>query len=1493
MNNFVFFNSLVKKIGQNYIELDRSNITKYESEFFLLSDEEIKKLCLETLSGTDTSTKTTDKNLIYKLFSKATNLFNRKDPLTLRRIALAANAFSRCPADLPEGSKLFPQQIKASIALTHNCLIQMDTGEGKTYALLPTGFALACEYSQVYIICANKYLAWRDATRTRSFWNFTGIDNGLCIGEATDDWSKRIIYTTLSELIFHHLNASLNKTKLDDSISFGAVLLDEADQILLDQSFDNHQFVVNLKTDVFDWSFALEYLNGLIEGIDIIVDRENLTANLTIKAEEDLAEVLKQPKNLNLNYFLTRYAVETSYVAIKVAAEDVHYVIENNQIFSVNLINGQIDKYKTPNWITPLEVTKGFPPRPETVALDEISPNLLLNKFDHISGMSGTIIDDSLEYLFSFYLPTIYINPRNKRNGKIEPDLIFQKKENAFECVCDFILAGLHHKRPVLVGTQSIFDAERVYEKLKAKAPNGGNFVLLTGKNEKEAATVFEKAGEVGSVIISTQLAGRGVDIRLSPESKNNGGLSLISLGHSQTERYDKQFLGRAGRQGDPFDAYFICSLEDDLMNLFAGDRTANMMSFLGMAGNTCVQSPVVSKQIRNLQRQIRKNQFLRQRQSAMSYSGYEEIRDSVEIWFEYLQIPHDELTKKIYGQADIELPSHDFIEKVSKHFVEKIFAESLKNKKSISASEARQIAETFNNMLGVQELPDRLLPIEIESLDAKPIADFILLKIQNLLKIQFEKYAHQKIEIINKYEELYEKLIAFDFLSQFEVLELEISEAGEIVEANLTDSARKNQEDHKNFTLLWKQKSLYESRTPLNIAYWSLKTIWMEFIQARKRIINRVHQNELSIIEASRVISDQVSNEWDKMEGEISARALFNLLQCPQPHSLNDLFIYEDNEAVDFQNESDTDNFKWEYQNSETNTPNHKQNIVNLIEQFTNRNVEELDNEDNKEGFGPSRLRRLLFDFLKHSPLHMLQTPSQVQDALERWFANEIAIGVTKERRKLNKKWLRSFLIFLKERNLSGPLPKIQYSVRSFFSKLVKNISESRTAGRFAGLVIFLALFITVLYFGNIFHPINLSPFWAAIDAVIFGGLISNGNILAPSFGLIVCGVILNKIIKPGDDIIMGTGFDKIIVPISQIFLSVVLVQQLAAYGDIWLNIKSIIILLIMIFLARLTQKVTFFFETDVGLSLVYGWLSYTLLFVFPLNTFGGFLNNKLSYIVFFTFPLLIYLWQFFNLKEIAIETVMLRDSSRSMNFEEVSSAKNVSSDCGLAPHIFGLITSWLVYDISNFIFPNYVQDHRLITFIILSVIYVSICILFIAISLRRKFSPDLWHDLLNKKHQRLKGITDSFSLNQKLKQLELNLLFKEILFQTISILIISFLLHDLYLPQTGFPLSLFVISMAWLLFVSFSIFVKQLYQFLVSRIPFSVEVLDLSSLSELEKEIDSKKLKWWVFVKKRLAPIIFSVTLVFQFLKIFGDVNDIMEFFNKAFTYFGILGN
>src|SRR5215213_998499 len=316
-------NALVRTMGSQFVADNTSKLRKQLVELDELTDDELKRRCRAALGGHESSEIAED-HLVSRTLSRLVRLFGwRHDKTLVNNLALAVASFSRAPADLDPGSSLLLEQIRAAVALTQHSLIQMDTGEGKTYALLPTAFAMACRHFRVYIICANEYLAWRDAHRTLPFWQYVGLKPGLCTNANAPDeqWSARVVYTTLNAILFKSMRDETAPLQPSAPLTLGASILDEADAILLDQADQPFVRTVSVKSSAFDWTFATEFARQLREGLHVIVDRSVLSASLTVEGEEILRDAL-QAHDQDMSYFLTRAAVENSYIALHVAQKD-------------------------------------------------------------------------------------------------------------------------------------------------------------------------------------------------------------------------------------------------------------------------------------------------------------------------------------------------------------------------------------------------------------------------------------------------------------------------------------------------------------------------------------------------------------------------------------------------------------------------------------------------------------------------------------------------------------------------------------------------------------------------------------------------------------------------------------------------------------------------------------------------------------------------------------------------------------------------------------------------------------------------------------------------------------------------------------------------------------------------------------------------------------------------------------------------------------------
>ncbi len=1212
------FSKLFCSVVGKFVFRERQDIDKMAFENSALSDEQLKLQCHLVASGAEIQGKGLKRSFIEWLITIFSSFFGISNPVMLQRLALGVEAFKRVPADLPKGSQLYPQQIEAAMALTQRCIIQMDTGEGKTYALLPAAFALACEHYRVFIVCANEYLAWRDATRTRDYWNYVGLSVGLFTQHSQErELSCRIVYTTLRDLIFHYLRNGISTTKSSYSLH-GALLIDEADDVLLDKATQSYHLNQDIRSDAFDWTFAIEYAESLAEGEDVVVDRGELDANLTILGEEKLREALEARALTASSYFLTRFAVEIAYVAVKLVREGTHYIVENDQAYPVDLITGKIDRSITPTWIIPLEYLSGLQARPESVTLDKISGINFLKKFPHLAGLSGTIENDYFEYVYTYFLLPIKIEPRFERHKENIPDYIFAKRNDSLRQLAEEVKAIVSRGRPLLIGTQTITDAEDIYRLLKEALPPATNVNLLTGKNDRDAAEYFERAGQVGQVLIATQLAGRGVDIRLSDEARQNGGLALIGYGHALEPRFDRQFLGRAGRQGDPFTAQFFCSLEDPLFEVFTGENLRQLMGWTGLSGDSAIESPLVSRRLRGAQLNLRRHQFLRRRSMIGLEMLDSEVRLTLESWFSYLQIPYEFLEDRensSTGQGDEDgRCSQAFVEKVVEEYLTTELEPLLGGKKDLTYKEAEQITIFFKNSVGLENI---LNPLELEGSNQQIATDKIRKKLKDKIIEAEQKYLSEKVQVSElffkvaadysnyqeaKYHAEEERRLASlaeeesQFAREFEAFVDENRADGDdtalddegiegwevdtfdiftqpdaagdehsLVATNCTAedevavvispmvSPQIEEELSLAYSEAYEKYELFRKRSPKEIAYWSILTNWMDYLEERERVIHRGYLKGYSFAKFYRVVTDGVLSEWHKKEALIAPDLLRNLLQCDQPATLNELFFpatlnelffLADNSTINSSKKDNDVAFDWSPGiDNESYLDGAKVSADLLIQQFNAHYHEQIEASD----LSLNQMRLLLQNFLSQFPLHTLQNPDRIQKAIENW---PTLWEVDRSHKKIRLAWLRTFLLYLRSRDLIGPLPDYRNRVRSFFSRLQERLAEMKTIFSLSGIMAFTTVFIVSSYLGHFAQPKQLGVFGQQVDYLLFGGFLSEGIFTAPSLAVLILATTLTHILFPGaSDQSPGTGFDRVLAPLLQVAFAIWLTDW--SYGN------------------------------------------------------------------------------------------------------------------------------------------------------------------------------------------------------------------------------------------------------------------------------------------------------------------------------------------------------
>jgi preprotein translocase subunit SecA len=609
MNDLIsYFNILSQRVFNGFLDSNSSVINKKMIEkYSLLSRDEIQLECLKCIRN-DFELKPSKSTISDYFFGvlKKLSLGNKVDEFDLNLIALASEAFKREPADLPPRSFLYESQLRAATALSQNCLVQIDTGEGKTYALLPAAFMLAVKYHRVYILCANEYLARRDSERTRNYWDFVGLSSDFALETNTEKtfeterWNCRVIYTTLTSMLFKQLNDDTAAVKPEYPVTFGAVLFDEADAILLDQIGSTHVQSIPVKSNIFDWSLAIRLAKELQMEEHINIYKLEREASLTDEGENYIRNQLKILGMDFTKYQLVRKAVEISYVSLFVVEGGKDYVEKSGRLHPSDNKTGEILFNQTRDWLIPLEYSKNLRARSKKITRHEILPSIFLNKFDHKSGVSGTLDTDVIEYLFSYSLPTIVIPPEKKRYKGLKNDVVYASKREAFLSIIDYVKEfAIVKRQPLLIGCQNTDLVEKIYQSLiKLPVYRELNINAVSWGDNEKAAEIFKACGNVGFVTVATQLGGRGVDIRLSEEALNNGGLALICIEHSNQQRHDRQFLGRAGRQGQKYTAFFIASLEDHLLQLFGSERIKKLMDVMGLQEGEVISHSMITNSI-------------------------------------------------------------------------------------------------------------------------------------------------------------------------------------------------------------------------------------------------------------------------------------------------------------------------------------------------------------------------------------------------------------------------------------------------------------------------------------------------------------------------------------------------------------------------------------------------------------------------------------------------------------------------------------------------------------------------------------------------------------------------------------------------------------------------------------------------------------------------------------------------------------------------------
>jgi preprotein translocase subunit SecA len=529
------------------------------------------------------------------------------------------------------GMRHYDVQLIGGLVLNDGRIAEMKTGEGKTLVATLPVILNALSGKGVHVVTVNDYLATRDAEELKKLYNFLGLSVGIVTNALKNDIDRKeqyncdITYGTNNEYGFDYLRDNM-VYDIGEKVQRGHhyVIVDEIDSILIDEARTPLIISGPTKRKASDYVKSNEISLSLEQGEkieslkpdeqpvvtgDFYVDEKNKVVMINdsgiTKAEEMYGvENMYALENAGLSHQLDQ-ALKANYIFQK----DVDYVVQNNEVIIVDEFTGRLSEGRrySEGLHQALEAKEGVRIQDESQTLADITFQNYFRMYTTLAGMTGTAQTEATEFAEIYNLDVVSI-PTNIPVTRIDKnDLIYKSEREKFDAICLKIKEYSDKGQPVLVGTTSIEKSEYLHALLKDKKI--AHTVLNAKQHEKEGKIV-ENAGQKGAVTIATNMAGRGVDIKLPKECLELGGLAIIATERHESRRIDNQLRGRSGRQGDIGESQFYLSLEDNLLRIFGSDKIANIMTRLGIEEGEHIESGMVTRAVENAQKKVESMHF-------------------------------------------------------------------------------------------------------------------------------------------------------------------------------------------------------------------------------------------------------------------------------------------------------------------------------------------------------------------------------------------------------------------------------------------------------------------------------------------------------------------------------------------------------------------------------------------------------------------------------------------------------------------------------------------------------------------------------------------------------------------------------------------------------------------------------------------------------------------------------------------------------------------
>ena len=570
------------------------------------------KIADQIEAKSDEYEKLTDKQLQHKTEEFKKELEKGK---TLDDILVDAFATVREAAKRVINEKPFYTQVLGALAIHYGNIAEMKTGEGKTLTSVMPAYLNALTGEGVHIITVNEYLASRDAAWMGQIFEFLGLTVGtnlrdLSPAEKRERYNCDILYSTNNEIGFDYLRDNMvvrKEDRVQRPLNFAIV--DEVDSVLIDEARTPLIISGGAMHSNNQYTDAQRFVRDLKENEDFIIDEKTKSINLTDEGSKKCEKFYGIDNMYDIKYSALVHHINQALRANFTMKNEVDYVVQDGKVVIVDQFTGRLMQGRafSEGLHQAIEAKEGVKINEETKTLATITFQNLFRMYKKLSGMTGTAKTEEEEFRNIYNMYVIQIPTNKPVIRKDMADLIFATKQDKYNAIIKEIKERHATGQPVLVGTIAIETSELISNMLKKERIK---HEVLNAKNHAREAEIIAKAGEIGSVTIATNMAGRGTDIKLGEGVKELGGLCVIGTERHESRRIDNQLRGRAGRQGDPGYTQFFVSFEDDLMVRFGTDRFKDLLQAAGLGTTINLRSKTMTRNVETAQKKVEGNNF-------------------------------------------------------------------------------------------------------------------------------------------------------------------------------------------------------------------------------------------------------------------------------------------------------------------------------------------------------------------------------------------------------------------------------------------------------------------------------------------------------------------------------------------------------------------------------------------------------------------------------------------------------------------------------------------------------------------------------------------------------------------------------------------------------------------------------------------------------------------------------------------------------------------